>query len=76
MGGLAAGSYLLGGWADRNREKALRAYALLEIAIALLGLAVPLLLRAVEAAYLGLSPALEGSRCSSSSCSFSSSAWS
>ena len=59
MGGLALGSYLLGAWADRNREKALRAYAVLEFAIALLGLAVPLLLRAVEAAYLGLSPALE-----------------
>ena len=59
MGGLALGSYLLGAWADRNREKALRAYAVLEIAIALLGLAVPLLLRAVEAAYLGLAPALE-----------------
>lgn len=59
MGGLALGSYLLGAWADRNRDKALRAYAFLEIAIALLGLAVPLLLRAVEAAYLGLSPALE-----------------
>ena len=41
MGGLALGSYLLGAWADRNREKALRTYGLLEIAIALLGLAVP-----------------------------------
>ena len=59
MGGLALGSYLLGAWADRNREKALRTYALLEFAIALLALAVPLLLRAVETAYLGLSPALE-----------------
>lgn len=59
MGGFALGSYLLGAWADRNRRKALRAYGLLEIAIGVLGLAVPLLLRAVEAAYLGLSPALE-----------------
>ncbi len=59
MGGLAAGSYLLGGWADRNREKALRAYGLLEIAIGLLALAVPALLGVVGAVYLGLAPALE-----------------
>jgi spermidine synthase len=59
MGGLAAGSWLLGGWADRNRGKTLRAYGVLEIAIAGLGLAVPFLLKAVEAVYLGLAPALE-----------------
>ena len=60
MGGLAAGSYLLGAWADRNRDRALRTYGLLEIAIAGLALAVPQLLKAVEAIYLGLAPSLEG----------------
>src|SRR5262245_4816200 len=59
MGGLAVGSVLLGAWADRHRDKALRAYGLLEIAIALLGLAIPLLLRVVEAIYLAAAPALE-----------------
>src|SRR4030095_1480951 len=60
MGGLAAGSYILGGWADRHRNRALRTYGLLEIAIGVLALAVPTLLKAVEAVYLGLAPALEG----------------
>ncbi len=59
MGGLAAGSLLLGRWADRNRGKALRAYGLLELAIGLFGVLVPLLLRAVAAIYLRLAPALE-----------------
>ncbi len=59
MGGLAAGSYFLGGWADRHRDRALRTYGLLEIAIGILGLAVPAMLKAVEAVYLGLAPALE-----------------
>ncbi len=59
MGGLAAGSLLFGRWADRNRAKALRAYGLLELAIGLLGVLVPLLLRAVAAIYLRLAPALE-----------------
>jgi len=61
MGGLAVGSVLLGGWADRNRARTLRAYGLLEIAIGLIGFSIPLLLRAVEAAYLRLAPALESS---------------
>jgi spermidine synthase len=59
MGGLAAGSVLLGAWADRNRSRALRAYGLLEITIAVLGLALPILLKAVEAIYLAAAPALE-----------------
>ncbi len=59
MGGLAAGSWLLGAWADRNRGTALRAYGRLELAIGALGLAVPFLLKAVEAVYLSLAPALE-----------------
>jgi spermidine synthase len=60
MGGLAAGSYFLGGWADRHRNRALRTYGLLEIAIGVLALAVPALLKAVEAVYLGLAPSLDG----------------
>ncbi|MET0620075.1 MAG: fused MFS/spermidine synthase [Thermoanaerobaculia bacterium] len=59
MGGLAAGSYLLGAWADRHRDRALRTYGLLEIAIGILALAVPTLLKAVEAVYLAVAPALE-----------------
>ncbi len=59
MGGLAAGSYLLGGWADRHRDRALKTYGLLEIAIGVLGLLVPALLKAVEVVYVALAPALE-----------------
>ncbi len=61
MGGLAVGSVLLGGWADRNRGRALRAYGVLEIAIGLLGFSIPLLLQAVGFVYLRLAPALESS---------------
>ncbi len=59
MGGLAVGSVLLGGWADRHRARALRAYGLLEVAIGLLGFSIPLLLGAVGFVYLRLAPALE-----------------
>lgn len=59
MGGLAVGSVLLGGWADRHRARALRAYGLLEIAIGVLGFSIPLLLGAVGFVYLRLAPALE-----------------
>ena len=61
MGGLAVGSVLLGGWADRHRHRALRAYGLLEVAIGLLGFSIPLLLGAVGFVYLRLAPALESS---------------
>jgi spermidine synthase len=61
MGGLAVGSVLLGGWADRNRPRALRAYGLLELAIGAFGFFVPLLLGAVEGAYVRLAPLLEAS---------------
>src|SRR5687767_1770108 len=48
MLGLGAGSYLLGAWADRryaaNPESPLRLYGYVEIAIALLGLAIALVL--------------------------------
>ena len=59
MGGLAVGSVLLGGWADRNRRRALRAYGLLELAIGLLGFCGPAPARAVAAR---LPPARAGAR--------------
>jgi spermidine synthase len=59
MLGLAAGSVALGRWADRNRNRALRAYGLLEIAIGAYGFAVPYLLRGLERAYVSLAPLLE-----------------
>ena len=61
MGGLAVGSVLLGGWADRHRSRGLRAYGLLEVAIGMLGFSIPLLLGAVGFVYLRLAPALESS---------------
>jgi spermidine synthase len=61
MAGLAGGSVVLGRWADRNRSRALRAYGLLELAIALFGFLVPLLLRALEGVYVRLAPLLEAS---------------
>ncbi|MFN2386085.1 MAG: fused MFS/spermidine synthase [Thermoanaerobaculia bacterium] len=59
MGGLALGSWWIGRRADRRPEKALRLYALLEIAIGAIALAIPLLFRGVAAMYLSLAPALE-----------------
>ena len=61
MGGLALGSWWIGRRADRRPEKALRLYALLEIAIGAIALAIPLLFRGVAAIYLSLAPALEQS---------------
>src|SRR5689334_22763288 len=61
MGGLAAGSYAFGSWADRRPRRALTAYGLLELGVGAFGLAVPLLLRAVETIYLALAPATERS---------------
>ncbi|HEX4438459.1 MAG TPA: fused MFS/spermidine synthase [Thermoanaerobaculia bacterium] len=61
MGGLAAGSYAFGSWADRRPRRALAAYGLLELGVGAFGLAVPLLLRAVEAVYLALAPVTERS---------------
>jgi spermidine synthase len=51
MGGLALGSWLGGRIADRSRSP-LRAFALVEIGVALSALAVPPLLRAAEALYV------------------------
>jgi len=61
MGGLAAGSYAIGAWGDRRPRRALFAYGILELGIGAFGLAVPLLLRAVEAVYLALAPAMDRS---------------
>ena len=68
MLGLAAGSLLLGRWADRHRERALRAYGLLEIAIGPTRWSPSaLLLRGLERAYSASAPLLESLPCSSSS---------
>ena len=61
MGGLALGSLRFGRVADRDPVRALRVYGRLEIGIGILAVAVPLLLKAAAAVYLGLEPALEGS---------------
>jgi spermidine synthase len=59
MGGFALGAYRLGKNADRRPERALAFYGLLEFGIAAAALAVPLLLRFAETAYLGIAPLLE-----------------
>ncbi len=58
MAGLALGSLLLGRYADRRPQRALFTYGVLEIGIAALAVLMPLLLRIVEAIYLGLYPRL------------------
>ena len=59
MGGFALGAYRLGKSADRRPQRALAFYGLLEFGIAAAALAVPLLLRFAETAYLGIAPLLE-----------------
>jgi spermidine synthase len=61
MGGLAAGSLWFGRMADRRPERGVRLYGVLEIAIGLGVLVVPLLLRGASAAYVAAAPALAGS---------------
>lgn len=61
MGGLALGSFLIGRYADRHAEKAVRLYGLLELCIGLFALAMPVLFRAVASIYLPLAPGLEDS---------------
>lgn len=53
MGGLALGSGLISRWADRSRRP-LRLYAAIEFLIAAYMLAVPALMAAVQAGYVGL----------------------
>ena len=59
LGGLALGSRLAGGWI-RSRRDPLRVFALLEVAVGLLGLAVPLLVGALEPVYGALHRASSG----------------
>ena len=59
MGGLAAGSWVFGGIADRS-PRPLRLYALLELGVAALALLVRPLLSVVEHVYIALHPALAG----------------
>src|SRR5262249_8885231 len=54
MGGLALGAVLIGRYADRHADRALRLYGLLELAIGLYALAIPMLFQAVSAVYLSL----------------------
>lgn len=58
MGGLAIGSLWFGRVADRRPERGVRLYGMLEIAIGLGVLVVPLLLRGAAAVYVGVAPAL------------------
>lgn len=58
MGGLALGSYVAGRWSDRLRRP-LRAFAWIEVAIAVAALATPLALSAVDALFVSLTPTLE-----------------
>lgn len=60
LGGLALGAWLLGPVLDRARRP-LGAYAVLEAGVGLYALAFPLLLRVVEALYLGWARAVPGS---------------
>jgi spermidine synthase len=60
MGGLALGSLLLGRYADRRPERALRTYGFLEFGIGVSALCIPGLLRIVERLYLLAYPSFEG----------------
>jgi spermidine synthase len=54
MGGLALGSYLLGGWADDRRRSPLVRYALLELGVGFYALLVPVILAALRPVYIEL----------------------
>jgi spermidine synthase len=58
MGGLALGSYVAGRWSDRLRRP-LRAFAWMEVAIAIAAFATPLALSAADALFVSLTPTLE-----------------
>ncbi len=60
MAGLAAGSYVLGRYADKRPNRLLRIYALLQAGIGVIALAVPLLIRAVTPLYVELYGFFEG----------------
>src|SRR6185503_6120957 len=54
MGGLALGSYLLGGWADDERRSPLLRYALLELGVGLYALLVPSIFTALRPVYVAI----------------------
>ncbi len=60
MGGLAAGSWVLGRYIDRKPRPLIRVYALLEAGIGISGLLFPLALDAVTPLYVGLYSTFEG----------------
>ncbi|MEM7244812.1 MAG: fused MFS/spermidine synthase [Acidobacteriota bacterium] len=59
MGGLALGGWLFGRWSERERHP-LRLYGVLEIAIGLVALVLPTLLRLVDGIYVGAAREVEG----------------
>jgi spermidine synthase len=61
MAGLALGSYLIGSYADRHPQNALRIYAYLEIVIGVFGLLMPLFIKALYVVYGYLFRNFEGS---------------
>ena len=59
MGGLAAGSYVLGRYIDRRPTRLIRVYALLEAGVGLFALVFPLIIQAVTPVYTSLYSAVE-----------------
>ena len=60
MGGLALGSYLAGRWSD-SMARPLRAFAIVEVLIAVSALLTPTLLGLADTVFISLVPSLEGS---------------
>ena len=60
MGGLAAGSYVLGRYIDRRPRPLIRVYAVLEAGIGISGLLFPLVLQAATPIYVSLYSVVEG----------------
>ena len=60
MGGLAAGSYVLGRYIDARPRPLVRLYAVLEVGIGFFALVFPALLAAATPVYAALYRALEG----------------
>jgi len=60
MGGLALGSYLAGRWSD-SMARPLRAFAVVEVLIAVSALLTPTLLGLADSLFISMVPSLEGS---------------
>jgi len=60
MGGLALGSYLAGRWSD-SMARPLRAFAVVEVLIAVSALLTPTLLGLADAIFISMVPSLDGS---------------